>query len=168
MPQAMFSIRKLNESDDFEALTELLHRAYQELSEAGLNYTAGYQDAETTRDRCSKGVCLVAEAGGELIGTILVKPSRPDEDCETYRVPNTASIHQFGVDQQWRGFGIGRELHDVAANQAREWGCVSVALDTATTAASLTAMYQAWGYEIVEEVQWPGKTYRSFIFRLQI
>ncbi len=168
MPHAAYSIRKLNVSDDFEALTKLLHRAYRELSQAGLNYTAGYQDAETTRDRCSKGVCFVAEANEVLIGTILVKPSSPDEDCDTYRVPNTASIHQFCVDHERRGIGAGRSLHEAALNQASEWGCTSVALDTAMAAERLTSMYLAWGYEIVEEIQWPGKTYRSFIFRLEL
>jgi|CXWL01.1.fsa_nt_gi GNAT superfamily N-acetyltransferase len=167
MPPASYSIRKLNESDDFEVLTELLHRAYRELSEAGLNYTASYQDSDTTRERCSKGTCFVAESQNALIGTILVKPSSPDEDCDTYRTLNTASIHQFGVDHAWRGAGIGKALHEAAAEEAREWGCESVALDTATSAESLIAMYLVWGYEIVEEVQWPGKTYRSHIMRLQ-
>ena len=63
-------IRRVTEGDSIEALTVLVHRAYARLGAMGLNYTAVDQSPAVTAKRVGRGVCYVAEFGGELVGTI--------------------------------------------------------------------------------------------------
>jgi ribosomal protein S18 acetylase RimI-like enzyme len=64
-------------------------------------------------------------------------------------------------DHQRRG--IGSNLIAEVERQACQAGALELALDTAGSARPLVDYYAAIGFRIVEQVQWPGKTYRSVI-----
>ena len=72
------TIRDCRLPDDLHDLTELLHRAYAELAARGLKYVASYQTPDVTEERVRSGRCFVAEAQGRLVGTITVRPTKPD------------------------------------------------------------------------------------------
>ena len=164
-----FTIRPLAPTDSLEALTDLLHRAYAPLGAAGMSYTAVDQAVERTRARALGGHCLIAQAGDRLVGTVTVNRGF-DPNTETwaratpwfYR-DDVAHLHQFAVDPDHQGAGIGQALMTACENWARDHHQRAIALDTALPATHLRARYAAAGYTDVDEVQWDGKRYRSTV-----
>lgn len=159
----MMDIRLLEASDDMEALTEMLHRAYRELLEMGLHFTATRQTVETTRLRASEGECWVAVEEGMIIGTITWVKGHPAHDVAYYQRPQLAYFTQFGVDTNARGRGIGRELLFLVESRAASSGHSEMALDTSIQATHLIELYARYGYEIVDEHQWESVNYLSVI-----
>lgn len=156
-------IRLLTPSDSLDELTELLHRAYARLGAMGLNYTATYQDADTTRARAAAGTCLVAEMDERLVGTVVYRAPGKSRGCAWYERPGIASFGQFAVEPELQRAGIGAALMDHIEAMARADGAEELALDTAEPATHLIAWYGRRGYRIVDHAQWEGKTYRSVI-----
>ena len=74
-------IRLLQSSDSIEELTELLHRAYKELVDMGINNMAATQSPDVTRRRVEVGECWVAEMAGRLVGTITLLPQEKTKGC---------------------------------------------------------------------------------------
>ena len=156
-------LRLLGPGDDVAALTVLIHRAYARLGEMGLNYTAIDQDEETTRRRASRGACVVAEVEGRVVGTVAVQGPHPGSESAWHRRADACVLGQLAVEPALQGRGIGSALMDEAERRARESGAAWAVGDTAKPATHLITMYEARGYRIVDEVQWPGKTYRSVV-----
>jgi GNAT superfamily N-acetyltransferase len=157
------AIRLLAAGDSLALLTDLLHRAYAPLGARSLNYTAVDQTVETTAHRVSLGTCAVLTLGERIVGTITVRPPKADSDCAWYRLPHVAIATQFAVEPEHQGAGLGAQLMDWAEAWARSNGYAEIAVDTAEPAAHLVAYYARRGHRLVDDVQWPGKTYRSVI-----
>ena len=79
-----------------------------------------------------------------------------------------AAAHQFAVDPEHQGFGIGRMLLERAQEWARDGGFAELAMDTAEQASHLIDLYVRLGYRQVGSVQWLGKVYRSVILSKRI
>jgi GNAT superfamily N-acetyltransferase len=142
--------RPLAEGDCLEALTRLIRAAYAERLVEGLRYWATHQSAEDTARRFANGRGFVAVEGGDaFVGTIVVRPPRPDAEVPLYRDPGTWSFGRFAVAPSHRGRGVGRALHAAALAHAARHGGVTMALDTAAPARGLIALYGSWGYRIV-------------------
>ncbi len=165
----MLSVRPLLESDSIDELTSLLHRAYARLGAMGLNYTAVDQTPTMTRKRIDGGQCYVAYWDGSLAGTVVVQPTYARSDCEYFTRTGVAAAHQFAVEPDLQGLGIGRALLKQCQTWAAERGFAELAIDTAEQATHLVALYRRLGYAFVGHVQWPGKRYRSVVLskRLQ-
>jgi GNAT superfamily N-acetyltransferase len=159
----MLHIRQFQESDSIDELTSLLHRAYARLGKMGLNYTAVDQSPEVTAKRIRGGHCFVVTAESKLVGTIVAQPTYAQNECEYFTRPGVAAAHQFGVDPEHQGLGIGRMLLQRAEGWARERGFDELAMDTAEQATHLVNLYARLGYRHVGWVQWPGKVYRSVV-----
>lgn len=157
-------IRELLPTDALDDLTDLLHRAYARLGEMGLNFTAVDQTAEVTADRIATGTCFIALAGEKVVGTIAVEPPHSDSRCAYYRKPDVAIAHQFAVDPDFQGSGLGTRLLGRAEEWTRDNGFSYLAVDTAEPAAHLVEYYRRRGFEHVDRVQWTGKTYDSVVF----
>ncbi|RQO60410.1 GNAT family N-acetyltransferase [Paucibacter sp. KBW04] len=156
-------IRLVNAEDSIEDLTQLLHRAYARLGAMGLNYTAVDQTPAVTARRIEGGHCLVALLDGKLVGSIVVQPTYQQNDCAYFTRPGVAAAHQFAVDPEQQGQGIGQRLLAAAESWARASGYRELAMDTAEQASHLIAFYNKLGYRQVDWVQWPGKVYRSVV-----
>ena len=166
MPVDASVIRAYETGDDLHALTDLIHAGYASQAQAGLRYWGTHQSVDDTRSRFASGLGLVAQRDGRYIGTILVKPPQPDSIVQIYRDPHTWSIAQYAVHPDFKGRGVGRELHERAVQLARSCGARTMALDTAAPAERLIAMYRRWGYEAVGEVDWrPDTNYVSVVMR---
>ena len=163
LPTGMPKIRELASGDSLNEITSLLHRAYARLGAMGLNYTAVDQSPEVTAERIAGGRCFVAEIEGKVVGTILVKPTYSTNDCEYFKRPGVAAVHQFAVDPDVQSKGIGRALLRNCEEWAKRSGYQELAMDTAEPAAHLVELYASLGYEQVGFVQWPGKVYRSVV-----
>ena len=156
-------IRPLTESDSIAELTDLLHRAYAELGERGLRFTAVDQTETTTRARIERGRCFVAVLNGEIIGTITFYSPSPNAVSAWYRLPGVATFGQFGVDPAHRGKRIGMQLLAHVEALARAEGAVELALDTAENAIALVDMYASMGFRVVGHDDHIVPAYRSIV-----
>jgi ribosomal protein S18 acetylase RimI-like enzyme len=152
-----YSLRLATDAD-VPSLRSLVNAAYKELSDMGLNYTATYQDEETTRQRMQKGRVFVLKLNGAIVATILFSA----ENYFTKR--KTAYVGQFGVSPELKKRGLGTLLMDYCEDLARAEGFEGLQLDTAQPAVHLVEWYKKRGYVVVGETHWEGKTYDSFVF----
>ncbi len=134
----------------------------------GLNYTAVDQSPAVTAQRLRGGNCFVVAAGNKLMGTILVQPTYAENECEYFTRSGVAAAHQFAVDPEYQGQGIGRMLLEHAELWAKENGFAELAMDTAEPATHLIELYSRLGYRHVGWVQWTGKVYRSVVLSKQL
>lgn len=157
---------RLATTADVPQLTELLHMAYAELGARGLNFTAVDQVDEVTAARMQPLSTWVLSADGELLATAtLTFPPAPEirELSSDASLPATAWLNQLAVAPTRRGDGHARILFDHACNWARENGARRLGLDTAVPARHLRDLYERWGFQAVETIRWPGKSYESVV-----
>jgi len=157
------TIRIFQPTDDLVALTDLLHAAYRPLAKRNLYFLATHQTPDVTARRIAKGTCFVAEWEGRLAGTITVLPSNPENALPLYREPGLFHFGQFGVHPDYKGQGLGRQLHTAIIDYARGQGGKVMALDTAAPATDLIEMYQRWGYREVGRTKWEQVNYESVL-----
>lgn len=158
------AIRLLQPGDSIEELTALLHRAYARLGQMGLNYTSVDQSPEVTAQRIgTDGACYVVEQNGRLVATVLVKPTYTHNECGYYTRAGVAAAHQFAVEPDLQGRGIGHTLLQACETWARERHYRELALDTAEPATHLVNYYTRQGFRLVDHVRWTGKVYRSVV-----
>ncbi|MBO1751234.1 GNAT family N-acetyltransferase [Actinotalea sp. BY-33] len=151
---------------DASALTALLHRAYAELGERGLNFTAVDQDEATTLARASAGQTWVVEDEAGLFGSLTMSMPPGGELqglCAEARRPGRAWLNQLAVDPSRRGTGVASRLWAQGRAWAQEAGATHVGLDTAEPATHLVELYRGWGFAEVERICWPGKRYASAV-----
>lgn len=166
-----FEIRALATRDSLAKLTDMLNRAYAPLAARGTSLGTAIQDEATTRERILSGQTFVAVHGRDLIGTVTVCspleviPGSPASEVAQYLENHCCRFHQFAVDRAWQGHGMARALLRETETWARERGYRAMATDMAEGATELCAFYRHMGYQAVDTYQWPGKTYRSQIFR---
>lgn len=139
-------------------IRSLVNKAYQELSDMGLNYTATYQDVETTIERMNSGQVFILKKQNQIVATILYSKKN------YFTNKNTAYVGQFAVLPELKRQGLGTYLMDHCEQLAQRQGFDGLQLDTAIPATHLVKMYEKRGYKIVGETHWEGKTYRSYIF----
>lgn len=167
-PPTEMRIRMLMPKDDVVALTGLLHRAYAPLAARGLRFVATHQSPEVTAQRFSEGYPLVVELEGCVVGTVTIYPPSSNASVAAYRDPHTYSFGQFAIEPAFKGCGIGRALHRAVLGYGSLQGAHFMSLDTAASATDLIAMYERWGYSIVDRVQWETTNYESVVMRRAI
>lgn len=157
-------IRPLEPGDTIDELTDLLHRAYAPLAEAGFRFLATHQDAQTTTRRSADGECHVAVLDGRIVGTITFCEAARTGGSPWYDRADVASFQQFGVEPTLGRRGIGSALMDLVERRARETGAAEIACDTAEGATHLVEMYERRGFRVVEQIDWrPVTNYRSVV-----
>ena len=160
------TIRLLSSSDSISELTRLLNRAYRVLADMGFNYTAAYQDDETTRGRIERGECYVLIDNCSIVGTVMLYPPASlsnNEKRSWYGRPGVAICGQYAIEPDLQGRGLGSMLLNFVEIRAAEIGAKELALDTAEGAAHLIHFYKQRGYRTVDFTQHLGKSYRSTI-----
>ena len=151
---------QLSEADISMAseIRSLVNSAYKELSDMGLNYTATYQDVNTTIERMKTGQTFILKKQNQIAATILYSKKN------YFTNKNTAFVGQFAVLPQLKRQGLGSYLMDHCEQLAQQQGYEGLQLDTAIPATHLVKMYKDRNYTIVGETHWEGKTYNSYIF----
>lgn len=156
-------IRHLSPCDSIEELTELLHRAYKPLADAGMRYVATWQTPDITEKRIRKGECYVVSFRGRVIATAVYMAPNRTKGSPWYDRMEVAMFGQFAVEPEFQGSGVGGVLMDYLERVARRDAAEELALDTSEHAAHLIAWYGKRGYRFVEHVQWESVNYRSVI-----
>jgi GNAT superfamily N-acetyltransferase len=162
-------IRALEPDDSLAHLTGLLHRAYKQHMERGIQALAAFQPEEVTRRRIADGQCLVALYMGKIVGTIMFKT--PEQTSRAWPgVPwfdrpeqGVASFSQFAVEPEFQGKGIGMELLKEVESRAATIGAAELALSTPEPAEWLVEMYRRHGYREVARWHWNETNYDSLI-----
>ena len=163
-----FAIRRLRSSDSLEGLTQLLHRAFSELSLRGIECQCASQSVARTRERVERGECFIAVSQDQVIGTITLEAMDRDSSVSTYRDPATASVHQLAVDPARQGEGVGRSLIACAIAWARARRYDRLALDTPAGALRQVGWYLDRGFDVVETAHVPGRRYASVVLAKQL
>ncbi len=156
-------IRALTATDDIDAFTHLLHRAYAALAAQGFKYNATHQSPQVTRERLHSGVPFVAIRDEKIVGTITLYRSDPISISPWYATPSVFKFGQFGIEPAFQKCGLGRRMYEHIETTARALGAAHLALDTAEGAAHLIRWYASLGYGFKEYVQWDSTNYRSVI-----
>lgn len=167
-------IRLLEPEDSLAHLTGMLHRAYKQHMERGIQALAAFQPEEVTRRRVSDGECFVALYMGRIVGTIMFKT--PEQTARAWpSVPwfdrpegGVASFSQFAVEPEHQGKGIGMELLKRAEERAAAVNAAELALSTPGPAEWLVAMYQRHGYREVARWHWNETNYDSLIMSKKV
>lgn len=157
-------IRPFGTNDSIEELAGLLNRAYKELGDQGLRYSAVGQSAEETKRRINGGQCFIAVVDGRIGGTILYRSRAKGGRQPWYGHPDVAAFTQLAVEPAFQARGIAKALLDYVEGLAREEGAFEIAADTAVDAKRLLQMYERRGYRIVDYTYWPNTNYCSAIF----
>ncbi|MEP6755370.1 MAG: GNAT family N-acetyltransferase, partial [Chthonomonadales bacterium] len=157
-------IRPIEPTDSFDELTDLLHRAYAPLGEAGMEFVASHQDVEVTKKRAGWGSCHVAVLDGKLVGTVTIYGPMPDSRVELYRRDDTFHFGQFCVDPDLQNNGLGDRLLRHAEDFARKNGGSFLAFDTSERADRLISWYSKRGYASVGTTDWEATNYLSILF----
>ncbi|MBI1378867.1 MAG: GNAT family N-acetyltransferase [Frankiales bacterium] len=87
------------------------------------------------------GTSLVAEDADGAMAGFLVGFDSPDHPGESY-------VHFVGVRPDARGSGLGRELHDRFAAEARQRGTTTVRCVTSTVNTASVAFHTSIGFEV--------------------
>lgn len=161
--QMRVQYRWLEGTDDLDEITQLLHRAYRPLSDAGKRFVASHQDVATTRRRIEKGETVIAVDQERIVGTITVMKPGKGGGSSHYSRGNVAACGQFAVEPEYQKKGIGSKLMQLAEERALEYGAVELALDTSEQALALIEFYARRGYRFVEHAQWDSVNYRSVV-----
>jgi uncharacterized protein len=154
---------RLAKSKDVQAIRQLVNSAYSELAEMGLNFTGTYQDEQITIDRMRNAEVYLLHRGGELVASMNLSIKERDDHHD-----RCVYIHQLAVRPDCKRQGIGSILIKLAENRALCAGIEKLCLDTAVPAKHLVSMYLHRGFVPIKEVQWDGKTYRSYIMEKRI
>ncbi len=161
-------VRMLRDSDDLEAMTRLLNRAYAPLAQAGLRYVASWQDVSITRNRISTGETYVGLRDGNLVATATLTPPDASSQNLYYHSSHVASFQQFAVAPELQGRGLGSFIMDILERRAAQLGYAELALDTSEKAVNLIRYYRKRGYEEVARQDWKETNYLSVVLSKQL
>jgi GNAT superfamily N-acetyltransferase len=156
-------IREYRASDSIPEITALLHRAYARLAKMGMRFHASHQDDAITLRRLTGGKSFLAVDGDVIVGTISVYPSKADSPALYYRQAGVFHFGQFAVDPAYQGQGLGKQLYKVVEDYCRDRKATALALDTSEKAGHLIALYEKWGFKIVDRIKWDITNYASVI-----
>lgn len=102
--------------------------------------------------RARDAVLLVADDGGELLGTVtFVRPGTPFAEVGG---PGEAEVRTLAVAPAARGQGVGRLLSDECVRLARAEGCSAVVLSSGSWMAAAHRLYERMGFVRTPALDW--------------
>ncbi|MCX6124732.1 MAG: GNAT family N-acetyltransferase, partial [Proteobacteria bacterium] len=149
--------------EDVPAMRKLVNDAYRELADMGLNFTGTYQDEQITIERMQGAEVYLLHRGNELVASINISIKELENGTD-----RCVFIHQLAVRPDQKRKGIGSYLMNLAERRAIHEGISRLQLDTAIPATHLVKLYEGRGFKPIEEVQWEGKTYKSYIMEKRL
>ncbi|WP_241474967.1 GNAT family N-acetyltransferase [Priestia flexa] len=85
-----------------------------------------------------RGTCIAGRADGELVGFVVLLPTRP----------NTVEIVNIVVKKNMRNQGYGKQLVEEALKLSKHYGYKSVEIATGNSSIEQLALYQKCGFRI--------------------
>ena len=129
--------------DEADAVAALVNRAFKVESyfKRGDRTTP---DGVTAMMRDGLFLALALDHGGELVGSVFVRPSRPQ-----------GYFGMLAIDPQRQGQGLGRRLIDAAERHLAHAGCTHAEIHVVNLREELPPYYARLGYVTVGEVPFP-------------
>ncbi|MDV2884556.1 GNAT family N-acetyltransferase [Alkalihalophilus pseudofirmus] len=90
-------------------------------------------------DYVERGECFIAEESGEIIGVLVLLPTRPD----------TVELVNVAVCNNMQGRGIGRRLVEFAVDSAKKQGFKTIEVGTGNSSIGQIALYQKCGFRMI-------------------
>lgn len=133
-------------ADDVEAVASAVESLLLELGGRRPERSELEAEVRTHLDDPDGASVLIAEAGGEVVGVLSASWQR------AIHVPGAyATIQDLWVDEGWRSRGVGAELVEAIASQARRRGVsrleVGLPRETFAAIASTESFYRRNGFE---------------------
>ncbi|MGA3035938.1 MAG: GNAT family N-acetyltransferase [Vulcanimicrobiaceae bacterium] len=146
-------------------VTALLHDAYAQHLANGLDFSAATQDKETTRNRLTSATALIGFLEDAVVATGLIyERLRARPDLPSWFSEESVSVAaQLAVLPRLQRLGIGSELLGALERQAKDWGKLHLALDTAEPALALISFYKKRGYVTIDHFQYSDVPFRHVI-----
>jgi len=151
----MLEIRPVRPDEHEQAgrVTALAYREFVGPDDSGweeyLRHIAGVEG------RAGSATVLVAIDVGRILGSATLELDGRIDDDDPPLHPDEAHIRMLGVDPEARGRGIARALIEACFSLAREAGRTYVTLHTTQRMKVAQAMYQALGFERLEDRVFP-------------
>ena len=147
----------------YKDVVDLLHEAFRERLEQGLNYTCSTMTEEQFRDKTANGIVYVAiddETGLCGTATLTIKTDRKGVKYG-YNEYN-------GIRSDMKGKGIGSMLYREGERESRKNGCEYLMSDTSTKAKSAVKYHLKNGFKIIGLESYRSTNYWSYVFRRQL
>lgn len=159
--------RKGNISDLLD-LKELGKSSYSEFSEVlteenWKQMNSFLNDEKNLEELIVKSTVFVCCDQSKIVGMIYLMPrGNPTELFQE----DWSYIRYLGVDSEYRGQGIGKELTDFCIKEARANGESFVALHTSEFMNAARNIYEKKGFEQNKEIQYLGKKYWIYLLNI--
>ncbi len=145
-PVAMKATVREAGAEDVQAVAAAVESLLVELGGKRPSPAAMEAEVQALLDDPQGGSVLVAEADGEIVGVLTASWQR------AIHVPGIyATIQDLWVDAAWRSHGVGAELVEAIASQARSRGVgrleVGLPRETFAAIASTQSFYERTGFE---------------------
>ena len=154
-------INLLSETNvSYQQLTDLLHAAFEERLEQGLNFTCSTMSAEQFEAKIKDGYVFVAlnKETDELLGTVTIH-------INTDKNGNVFGYHEYlAVSPQVKHFGVGTKLALAWDALLKEKSAKYVMSDTACGATSSVDWHLKNGFQIYELESYRSTNYWSYVF----
>lgn len=154
-------INLLSETNvSYQQLTDLLHAAFEERLEQGLNFTCSTMSAEQFEAKMKDGYVFVAlnKETNELLGTVTIHVG-------TDKSGNVFGYHEYlAVSPKVKHLGVGTKLALAWDALLKEKKAKYVLSDTACGATSSVNWHLKNGFQIYELESYRSTNYWSYVF----
>lgn len=145
-PQGVF-VRDATEADR-PAIGEVTKAAYAEYAEvmapsAWEGLRAAVERALAREDGAER---IVAEAGGQIVGSVLLYPGGMDAYGGAVKPAPWPEVRLLAVSPSARGRGVGKVLMDECIRRARAAGATEIGVHTSASMAVAIEMYRRMGF----------------------
>lgn len=141
--------------EDIEPAIFLISDVYREVLGREINkFIRGEMDRILQEFDYSTDILLIAEEGGEIVGTVLVEHDNPEEAC--------CNMQFLVVHPDHRGKGHGRELVTRGLAFAKRAGYRTVELNVTADFEFALKMYERMGFKHVDTYLWRERDVLTF------
>lgn len=150
-PQLIYRKASPSDTPQIIRLTQLAYRDYKMVltDQNWAKMEAGLADESRYVDLVSRATGFVCDVDNQLVGVIFLIPRG---NPTTIFPADWSYIRLLGVDPNYRGLGIARQLTERCINAARANGETTIALHTSEFMDTARAMYERLGFKQVKEL----------------
>ncbi len=153
-----------NTDFSLDQVAELMHDAFRERVEQGLNLGGATIEVEELKQCQEKGAIFVAYGAEDkqMLGAVVIYLKRNLFGKEFW-------LHDFvGVSSSAKRLGIGSKMLEKCVEYAKQQGAEFIESCTAVKATSSVNWHLKNGFRIVKYASYKDKNYFSYVFRLQL
>jgi ribosomal protein S18 acetylase RimI-like enzyme len=141
---------EVGEKDELRKLTLAAYTPYSEVMEPSA--WNGLRSAVESGLRTPEPAdWIVAEVGGQLVGSVLLFHPSADAYGGSVPPPNGPELRLLAVDSSVRGRNIGRALVEECIRRARAMGAAEIGLHTSRSMKAAIRLYEQMGFTRVPE-----------------